>query len=766
MSDDFDFGPLMVPVAIRLWGEPKRGATKTEIKFGDGRTVNPIKGQWSDFQGTPKPGHKVEGGGVLALVDRELGLKGRDAIEWLRREVGADIPEDRPASSGNRQRASGTSPHGSPSPAQTPVREARKAKEERPEPKRSIERVFPYVNEAGETVFEVVRFLLTYPDGTTGKTYGQRRPALPSDPPAKVKGGYVWSVSGDHVVPYRLPELLEDIRQGMTIFFAEGEKVVDRLRAEGIPATCNPMGAGKWWPQLTPWFEGADVVILPDNDPQATKSDGSLRFHADGRPVYVGKDHADLVGSHLQGVARSVRVLDLPVPQDGSDAFDWFDEGGTAEALFDLVDTNAFDWIPPETPFLEGEAPGEPEPAAPVFQNYFGGITWRDLDLPAREHQWLVKNIVTLGEVAMMAGASGSGKTFEALNLAMSVARGVPYWGNRVLPGGVIYQAGEGGDGVKMRLRAYRKHHGLTPEDDFPLVLMPRPIDLFASDDQTNLYIAECRYWASTFSVPLRLNVIDTLSSATPGADENSSKDIGPVLARCARISRETGATTLLVHHLNAGGTKVRGHSSIRANVDSVILVELLEGRQDIHGAKIREGSTAKVKDGRDDRKWRFVLKSVELGRDADDEAITSCVVDAADEGAMAGVEREGEIADAKLSTQGANFLRAIYRALDEHGGDPPPELHLPKDVKVVDWTFVREAFQRIAFPKSDDPAKNAEALKKAATRHGEYLMERGILMKGGRLVWLTGKRVRGFKHRKPPSLDAATLPDDADDLF
>ncbi|MFI7996082.1 AAA family ATPase, partial [Acinetobacter baumannii] len=83
------------------------------------------------------------------------------------------------------------------------------------------------------------------------------------------------------------------------------------------------------------------------------------------------------------------------------------------------------------------------------------------------------------------------------------------------------------------------------------------------------------------FDVPLELIVIDTFNKATPGANENDGKDMGVVLARCDRIRQKTGAHVMLVHHLNAGGTKARGHTSLFANVENVILCRYVPEHSD-----------------------------------------------------------------------------------------------------------------------------------------------------------------------------------------
>ena len=85
---------------------------------------------------------------------------------------------------------------------------------------------------------------------------------------------------------------METISYGRPVYVVEGEKDADNLFGIGLTATCNPGGVGKWRDDLSAFFQGADVVVLQDNDPQAKTPDGELRWHDDGRPVLPGQDHA------------------------------------------------------------------------------------------------------------------------------------------------------------------------------------------------------------------------------------------------------------------------------------------------------------------------------------------------------------------------------------------------------------------------------------------------------------------------------------------
>lgn len=748
-----DFTPYMVPVATELWGAPRPGATPTEVRFGEGRTVNPKNGTAFDHGAD-------EGGGVLWLIERETGRKGADAVEWLR-ERGFHV-DDRPAPparSGARDLVFGEAPPFTPDrPAA-----AKPPKDEEPDDgaKKTLVKAWDYVDEHGAVLFQTLRYQWKRPDGSwrigkdgkPTKTYSQRRKATPGE---ESRDGWVYSLKGARIVPYQAPALAEAVAGELTVFFVEGEKAADALRSRGIPATCNPMGAGKWWDDLTGFFDGAHVVIIPDNDPQATKPDGSPRFRPDGRPMFVGQDHAEAVALAISPVAASVRVLELPDLPPKGDVVEWFEAGGTVDRLYDLADEapQADGWIVARA----GAGPDLMTDAPVDYVSKFSAVTWAHIGDPGPQHEYIVEDLITRNELSMLAGPSQSGKSFAAIDLAMSVARGVDWMGRRVERGGVIYQAGESALGVRRRrLPAYAKHHGLTPDDDVPFVLLPAAVDLYGNADHVTALIAEIRHWSTRLSAPLSLVVLDTFSAATPGADENSAKDMTMVLARCERIRKETGAAVLIVHHMNAAGEKPRGHTSIFANLDSVLICrmcEVGEGKSahpmvDAERRQIREISIGKAKDGEASAKFRFVLRSVEIGTNKYGKPVTSCILDEPNKGRVFDDPPDAE--GVKVSPDAMIYLRAIERSLVEHGVEAPADLHLPVGHRVVGLDKVRDAFNRMTLEgrEEGDPVRRDDAIRKARERHGKKLLERKVIghdvVDGTSVVWLTGKRVVGF---------------------
>ena len=177
-------------------------------------------------------------------------------------------------------------------------------------PKSRIIATYDYTDENGNQLFQCVR--------KEPKDFRQRRPD-----PAK-PGGWIWNLKGTRRVAYRLPDVKAALAAGRTIFVAEGEKDCDGLAKAGFPATCNPMGAGKWLPEHTKTLCGATcVVVIADKD-------------------NPGREHARSVATALRSTVKSVRVLELPDSNGHpvKDASDWFGAGGTADELRAIVDAS------------------------------------------------------------------------------------------------------------------------------------------------------------------------------------------------------------------------------------------------------------------------------------------------------------------------------------------------------------------------------------------------------------------------------------------
>ena len=256
-----------------------------------------------------------------------------------------------------------------------------------------------------------------------------------------------------------------------------------------------------------------------------------------------------------------------------------------------------------------------------VLARTLTGIDFADMQ-PHLADGHLVKGLLGRNVSVAIIGASGCGKTFFATNLAVHIAAGLPWRGAAVAQGLVIYAALEGPVSAINRFVASRI--GMRIQQGIPLRLTPGPVNLCDTADVGTLiefiHAAEGDHGEKCSAV-----FIDTLSRGMPGQDENGSEGMGAAVLGMDTIRSQTGATVILVHHLGKDETRgARGHSCLKAALDTEIQVEAK--------GEIRVATVTKQRDLLSGTQYGFKLEPVELGRDAEGEPVTSCIVVAVDD--------------------------------------------------------------------------------------------------------------------------------------
>jgi hypothetical protein len=249
-------------------------------------------------------------------------------------------------------------------------------------PASEVEACYFYKSATGQEVYRVIRY--------KPKTFRQQR--------KDEAGKWVWGMEGVERILYRLPEVLKS----ETISLCEGEKDAENLSRLGFCGTCNVGGAGKWMDGYTETLRGKNVLIFGDNDD-------------------AGLKHVELVFESIAGKVKTARLIQVPKPhKDISDYIAAFKSDDDAKSAVEGL-------IADSTPFVGGVK-------LPLF-------SLAEMEAKYKEH---VKNLATdsfnlgrwlpslgriralvPGELAMIVGNTGIGKTALLSSLAMS---------NRILP--------------------------------------------------------------------------------------------------------------------------------------------------------------------------------------------------------------------------------------------------------------------------------------------------------------------------------------------
>lgn len=403
--------------------------------------------------------------------------------------------------------------------------------------------------------------------------------------------------------------------------------------------------------------------------------------------------------------------------------------------------------LPPLQPFEQFEAETV-RFLTPPFRPYFGGIAWRDRKKPRKRLQYLVDDWLTTEGVSFVGGRSSCGKSFFALHIAMCTCRGIDLFGLAVRRCGVVYQAGEGGLGLLDRMEAYAQHFQVPDGEDLPFMLVARPIDIFTKEKKdVENFIADVNGHSAAMKarngIDAGLIIIDTLKKAAPGIDEISGKDNAVVLENVGRIQRETGCHVMLVHHTNADGKKLRGHTSLRDDVDQVILIE--------HDKEtgIRDAILEKIKDGEDGKKIRFTLISVpvrfDTRPDGSEKEITSCAVVTVSEKERLKKERERQGYSCNPTTR--KIFMNLFDATDKYGKFVASEKDGP--ASAIGCTIVHyDHYRTVAMEKmveTEDRKKAADQIRNEFKRHSTDLIKYGIVGVSHPYLWWNKKPIRGF---------------------
>lgn len=367
--------------------------------------------------------------------------------------------------------------------------------------------------------------------------------------------------------------------------FADGLFVVGEIVADGTVYVCE--GIGQSWATAKADYHSAAVVAFGSGRVRAVAK--LLRERYPNVLLVIVADKGK--ESDAETIAREVAGSWVELPADkpaNYDANDYEFEHGT-EALADLLHA-------PKRPAMRYR------------------LQSADDLLNAAPLRWLVRGVLPATGFAALYGPSGSGKSFLALDLCTAIAEGGEWFGRRVTAASVAYVCLEGEAGLSKRAKAW----SVRNRRELPnrLRFITQPLDLRQIDDVADLSAAVVAAGGRG-----GLLVIDTLNRAAPGADENTSTDMGELIEASKELQRRIGGVVLLVHHTGKDGTKgLRGHSSLYAALDAAIEVNRADDR--------REWSIAKSKDDADGERTAFALRVVDLGEDEDGEPITSCIVE------------------------------------------------------------------------------------------------------------------------------------------
>jgi hypothetical protein len=194
----------------------------------------------------------------------------------------------------------------------------------------------------------------------------------------------------------------------------------------------------------------------------------------------------------------------------------------------------------------------------------------KDAIQPQPPIDYLVNNLITNSSLNVFYGEAGSKKTYSILNMAVAVANGKNWLNFTTKKSPVLFIDEESGEKrLARRLNETMQGSGCDASNQlFYISLAGFKLD--KKDDIKNIE-------SQINQTGAKLVVFDALADIMNG-DENSKKDVQPVMTALRKIADNTDSSVILIHHSNKSGG-YRGSTVIKASAD--LMVQIISNSDD-----------------------------------------------------------------------------------------------------------------------------------------------------------------------------------------
>jgi hypothetical protein len=303
------------------------------------------------------------------------------------------------------------------------------------------------------------------------------------------------------------------------IFWPEGEKDVDTLNKQNLPAFTFG-GTGDGLPSnIDRYLRGRHIVILADND----------------RP---GREHAQKKAAYAHNAgAASVRIVHFPELPPKNDVSDFIEHGGTTGQLNERVDATAI-WSPTSK--------------AETSEDRAALVSRCAAEIAPEKIEWLWTGRLALGKHTCIAGEPGAGKSQLSIAIIAAVTTGGdwPCGEGRAPVGNVIILSAEDGaaDTIVPRLLAAGADTGRVhivsavrnPDESRRVINLQHDLDLLERK------IAEVGN--------VLLVVVDPVSSYLGKADSHKNSEVRGVLEPLSDMADRALVAILSITHFSKSG--------------------------------------------------------------------------------------------------------------------------------------------------------------------------------------------------------------------
>lgn len=344
----------------------------------------------------------------------------------------------------------------------------------------------------------------------------------------------------------------------------------------------------------------------------------------------------------------------------------------------------------------------------------------------------LVRDLIPQTGVGFLAGQSGAGKTFLAIDLMHRIAMGSPFAGHLVdRKGASLYVAYEGSGTIKGRVVGFRNQHLENDTKDLPMYCVPNPPLLDGRNGFESL-LAMGREAARTserdFGLPLCAIFIDTVtaSGAIAADKENDPASWQRYINEMMGIATELGCVVILIHHYGKdAGAGLRGSSAARAAGDFTLAITC--ERNEITGdTENRKLALTKIRTGVEGPIGDVELVPIEICKRPDGSPVTTATLSITKPTKSGGAKKPAH----KVST-GMKIFKQAFNHVFPDKAEERPAMGRPDHplVSMVPISAVRDEFFVRYGSGEDDPDKRKDAARKNFGRQVEAAINHGFVV-------------------------------------
>lgn len=408
------------------------------------------------------------------------------------------------------------------------------------------------------------------PDGVK---HGEVIRLFGSDAPTK----YVWPTGTRQAVDVHPRTMQYRTDRSVPVIITEGIKKADAIvtacEREGIPALVLAVNGCWGWRSR---IDGGSIAIQDfhdiswDDRKVYVVSDSDYRSNND---VAAGWNACATYLSSKTGEHRTFLVVVPPAGLEKVGADDFLAGGGTLADLLGLAQT-------PKQAVLDMDLDRPPL----LVKSAREVIRSAGQDIPH-----LVTPIVPERSILVIAGHSGTYKTWHALSMALDGAFGLDWLGHPTLKAKegffrTLYVNKEMGDiMLGQRLKTMARNPRYMQHPDYETVIDER---IFVTDEAELALNEEKhrdRLEAAIVNHEVQLVVLDSMSMSWHG-EENNAAEVGEFMSQLRGIIERTGVVVGIVHHLVKSPQKnvplkfaVRGSGQIIQQADAVLVLDRKE---------------------------------------------------------------------------------------------------------------------------------------------------------------------------------------------